>query len=222
MCYNLYINLLVKEVAVLLDRLIVEGDRALKTLFHQPISQREHPDAHITDGEFDETERKHIIGLMRINHTGEVCAQGLYQGQAITARDKTHKDSFAHAADEETEHLAWTKSRIEELGGKTSILNPLFYIGSLGMGVVAGLFGDKWNLGFLEETENQVGNHLAEHLEKIPEHDNKSRAILSQMQVDEAKHAEMAHDAGAAELPLPIKGLMKLSSKVMTKTTYYI
>ncbi len=206
----------------MLDQAILEFDKILKNLFHKPVSTRPHPDANINDGEFTESERKHIIGLMRINHCGEICAQGLYQGQAITARDKTNKDAFAHAAHEEIEHLAWTEERIHELGGKTSLLNPLFYAGSLAMGITAGLFGDKWNLGFLEETEKQVEGHLEEHLGKLPPHDNKSRAILEQMKEDEIKHAHMAHDFGAAQLPAPIKAMMGLTSKLMTKTVYHI
>ena len=204
------------------DNLIIQADKILKNLFHKPVSIRPHPDETIAECEFTEEEQKHIIGLMRINHCGEICAQGLYQGQAITARDKTHKDAFEHAAYEEVEHLAWTEQRIHELGGRTSLLNPLFYAGSLAIGITAGIFGDKWNLGFLEETEKQVGNHLADHLTKLPKHDNKSRAILQQMYDDEARHAHMAHEYGAAELPTGIKKLMKLSSVVMTKSTYRI
>ena len=157
---------------------------------------------------------------MRINHCGEVCAQGLYQGQALTARDKSNQQALDHAAYQETEHLAWTEQRIQELGGKTSLLNPLFYVGSLAIGVSAGILGDKWNLGFLEETEKQVEAHLSDHLEKLPEHDNKSRAILEQMKIDEIEHAHMAHDFGAAELPAPVKTLMKLTSKIMTSAAY--
>lgn len=204
----------------MLDRTIVEFDKILKNLFHKPLSTRPHPDVNIQDGEFNEKEQKHIIGLMRINHCGEICAQGLYQGQAITARDKSNKQAFEEAAYEEVEHLAWTEQRIVELGGKTSILNPLFYAGSLAMGIGAGLLGDKWNLGFLEETEKQVESHLLDHLEQLPEHDNKSRAILEQMKEDEIKHAHMAHDFGAAELPRVVKNIMQATSKVMTKAAY--
>lgn len=206
----------------MLDQIIVEFDKVLKNLFHKPVSTRPHPDEAIQDAEFSDAERKHIIGLMRVNHCGEICAQGLYQGQAITARDKTNKEAFEKAAYEEIEHLAWTERRIHELGGKTSILNPLFYAGSLLMGIGAGICGDKWNLGFLEETEKQVEGHLSKHLAELPEHDNKSRAVLEQMQQDEIKHAHMAHDFGAVELPTQIKKLMRLTSKLMTKTAYYI
>lgn len=206
----------------MLDKAIVEVDKILKHLFHKPLSNRAHPDESIADCDFSEQERKHVIGLMRINHCGEICAQGLYQGQALTARDKSHKESFEHAAYEEVEHLAWTEQRILELGGRTSILNPLFYAGSLAIGVGAGILGDKWNLGFLEETEKQVEGHLTDHLEKLPPHDNKSRAILEQMREDEIKHAHMAHDYGAAELPDVVKKMMKLTSKVMTGAAYKI
>ncbi len=206
----------------MIDKAIVEFDKVLKTLFHKPISKRAHPDETIADGEYTDVERKHIVGLMRVNHTGEICAQGLYQGQALTTRNKANQEAFEHAALEETEHLAWTEHRIHELGGKTSLLNPLFYVGSLAIGVTAGILGDKWNLGFLEETEKQVESHLTEHLDKLPQHDNKSRVILEQMREDEIKHAHMAHDNGAAELPELVKKIMKLSSKVMTNTTYRI
>ncbi len=204
----------------MLDNAIIEIDKFFKTLFHKPISTRPHPDNSISDQEFTADEKKHIIGLMRINHCGEVCAQGLYQGQALTARDKSNQQALDHAAYQETEHLAWTEQRIQELGGKTSLLNPLFYVGSLAIGVSAGILGDKWNLGFLEETEKQVEAHLSDHLKKLPEHDNKSRAILEQMKIDEIEHAHMAHDFGAAELPAPVKTLMKLTSKIMTSAAY--
>lgn len=206
----------------MLDRVIVEFDKVVKNLFHKPLSTREHPDVSIEDSEFTESERKHIIGLMRINHCGEICAQGLYQGQALTAKDQTHRESFEHAAHEEIEHLAWTEHRIEELGGKTSILNPLFYAGSLAIGIGAGILGDKWSLGFLEETEKQVESHLTSHLDKIPEHDNKSRAILEQMREDEIRHAHMAHDSGAADLPNSVKKVMGVTSKIMTNLSYKI
>lgn len=206
----------------MLDKVVVEVDKVLKHLFHKPLSNRAHPDEAVADCELTDSERKHVIGLMRVNHCGEICAQGLYQGQALTARDKSNKEAFEHAAYEEVEHLAWTEQRIHELGGRKSILNPLFYAGSLAMGVGAGLIGDKWNLGFLEETEKQVESHLTEHLGQLPAHDNKSKAILEQMREDEVKHAHMAHDFGAADLPAPIKSLMKLTSKVMTGIAYKI
>ncbi len=206
----------------MLDKFIIQIDKALRTLTQKAVSRREHPDANIPETTLTKSEIKQVVGLMRIDHCGEICAQGLYQGQALTSRDKTNKEAFEQAAFEEIEHLAWTEKRINELGGKTSYLNPLFYVGSLALGVGAGILGDKWNLGFLEETEKQVGQHLDEHLHQIPQHDEKSKAILEQMKHDEAKHAHMAQNYGAADLPTPIKLLMQASSKLMTKTTYYI
>ena len=159
---------------------------------------------------------------MRINHVGEVCAQALYQGQALTARNPAAREALRHAAFEEVEHLAWTEKRIRELGGRTSVFNPLWYTGSLAIGVAAGVLGDKWNLGFLRETEHQVGAHLDSHLQKLPLQDEKSRAIVAQMRDDELKHADMAEAHGAARLPLPVRAMMKLSAKVMTGTSYYV
>ena len=206
----------------MLDKLIIQVDKALRTLTHKAVSRRVHPDHNIQDVPLSANETKHVIGLMRIDYCGEICAQGLYQGQALTSRDNTNKEAFEQAAFEETEHLAWTKHRLTELGGKASYLNPIFYFASLALGIGAGILGDKWNLGFLEETEKQVEEHLADHLEQIPHQDAKSRAILQQMKQDEANHADMAHNYGAANLPDPIKFIMKTSSKIMTKTTYYI
>jgi ubiquinone biosynthesis monooxygenase Coq7 len=206
----------------MLDKIIVEIDKVFKHLFHKPISKRNYPDQDIVDCELTNQERCHVIGLMRVNHCGEICAQGLYQGQALTARDTSNQQAFEEAAFEEIEHLAWTERRVHELGGRTSLLNPLFYIGSFAIGVGAGVLGDKWSLGFLEETERQVESHLSGHLEKIPRHDNKTRAILEQMKTDEMRHAHMAHDYGAAELPVAIKSIMKLTSKLMTAVAYRI
>ncbi len=206
----------------MLDNIIIEVDKIVKTLFTLAVSTRVHPDREVEEGELSAREKKHVLGLMRVNHTGEICAQGLYQGQALTARDKSNQQSFKHAASEEIEHLAWTEHRIQELGGHTSILNPLFYVGSLAMGIGAGLVGDRWNLGFLAETEHQVGAHLDDHLGQLPTNDNKSRAILKQMREDEAQHETMANDYGAADLPPPVKKIMTLTSKVMTSLTYYI
>jgi len=160
--------------------------------------------------------------LMRINHVGEVCAQALYQGQGLTARNETVQQTLMKAAREETEHLAWTERRIAELGGRKSLLNPLWYSGSFAIGVVAGLLGDKWNLGFLAETEHQVEAHLAGHLQRLPNTDEKSRAIVEQMKMDEASHATMALSHGGAELPLAVKMAMKMGSKVMTSTAFWV
>jgi len=205
-----------------LDRLIIEFDKGLRTLFSQAHSARPHPDAETPDAPLEEAERKHAAGLMRINHSGEICAQALYQGQALTARDPAVQKELQHAAQEETEHLAWTSKRVHELGGHLSVLNPLWYSGSLALGAFAGLLGDKWNLGFLSETERQVGGHLQSHLEKLPAQDAKSRAIVQQMYTDETGHSDMARRMGGAELPEPIKFAMKMSSKVLTHTAYRI
>lgn len=206
----------------MLDKVIIEIDKIVKTLTLPQKSNRPHPDTCIADSELSDKEKKHALGLMRVNHSGEICAQALYQGQALTSRSETNAGIFEAAAFEETEHLAWTQSRITELGGSPSILNPLFYLGSLAIGVSAGLLGDKWNLGFLEETECQVETHLASHLEYLPVKDQKSRAVVKQMKIDEAMHAKMAHNFGAAKLPVPVKKIMQILSKIMTKTAYYI
>ena len=203
-----------------IDRFITEFDTGLRTLLAKPLSQRPHPDAETVEAKLSDVEKKHVRSLMRINHTGEVCAQALYSGQALTARDAATSQAMQQAAREETEHLAWCESRIHELGGRTSILNPLFYAGSFAIGATAGALGDKWSLGFLEETEKQVGAHLASHLEQLPASDNKSRQIIEQMQIDEAKHAVDAKNQGAAELPAPVKFCMKQMSKLMTASTY--
>lgn len=207
----------------MLDKIIVELDQILKTIIAKPTSRRPHPDAFLVEEcELSVDERQHISALMRVNHCGEVCAQGLYSGQSLTSRDKINRQNLLNAALEETEHLAWTSKRIYELGGHTTQLNSFFYLTSFMLGFTVGLVGDKWNLGFLEETEKQVSKHLDRHIKQIPKHDKKTLAILHQMQLDETKHAEMAHNAGAAELPKIVKILMKFSSRIMTKITYYI
>jgi len=154
--------------------------------------------------------------------SGEVSAQALYQGQAFTAKLPRVREQMQHAAEEEIDHLAWCEDRLDQLGAKPSILNPLWYAGSFALGAVAGLVGDKWSLGFVEETEKQVVEHLQEHLDKLPQDDLKTRSIIEQMQIDEAEHGDMAKQAGAAELPLPIKAVMKVTSKIMTKSSYWI
>src|SRR5512135_3299727 len=203
-----------------LDSLIIEFDKGLRTLFAKAPTARPYPDADIADAEMSDAEKKHAAALMRINHTGEICAQALYQGQALTARDPLVQEKLKQAAWEETEHLAWTSHRVHELGGRLSLLNPFWYTGSLAIGALAGALGDKWNLGFLAETERQVGAHLQSHLDSLPLQDEKSRAVAQQMYVDETRHSEMAQRLGGAELPQPVKLLMKASSKVMTKATY--
>lgn len=205
-----------------MDTLITEFDKGLRTLMAQPRSQRTHPDAAIADSDMSEAEKKQASALMRVNHTGEVCAQALYSGQALTAHSPHITTALQQAAQEETEHLAWCESRIKQLGGRTSLLNPLFYVGSFSLGVAAGILGDKWNLGFLAETEKQVGAHLASHLDKLPESDQKTRKIIEQMQADEAKHADVAMQQGGAELPAPAKFLMSKVSKLMTTSAYYL
>jgi ubiquinone biosynthesis monooxygenase Coq7 len=205
-----------------LDNLIVEFDKGLRTLFSQAHSVRSHPDAGMTEMELSDSEKNKAAALMRVNHCGEICAQALYQGQALTARDPQVQRKLGEAAQEETEHLAWTSQRVHELGGHVSVLNPVWYTSSLAIGAVAGLLGDKWNLGFLAETERQVGAHLQSHLDRLPEKDAKSRAVVQQMYVDETQHAEMALSLGAAELPLPVKLAMQLSGKVMTRTAYWV
>jgi ubiquinone biosynthesis monooxygenase Coq7 len=165
-------------------------------------------------------EKRHAAGLMRVNHCGEVCAQALYQGQALTARDPAAREALREAAHEEVEHLAWTERRLTELGSRKSLLNPLWYGGSLAIGVAAGLVGDRWNLGFLAETERQVGDHLQSHMQSLPAQDGKSRAIVEQMHIDESAHAETAVALGAAELPPPVRLAMRAMSKVMTSLSY--
>ncbi|MDD2775067.1 MAG: 2-polyprenyl-3-methyl-6-methoxy-1,4-benzoquinone monooxygenase [Gallionella sp.] len=205
-----------------LDRVIIEFDKGLRTLFSQAHSIRAYPDQHLPESHLDEAERHHAANLMRVNHSGEICAQALYQGQALTARDPVVQQKLHHAAQEETEHLAWTARRVHELGGHLSVLNPVLYTASLGLGAVAGLLGDKWNLGFLAETEQQVGAHLQSHLEKLPINDEKSRAIVTQMHTDEIGHADMATAMGGAELPTVVANTMKLGGKIMTNTTYHV
>jgi ubiquinone biosynthesis monooxygenase Coq7 len=205
-----------------LDHLIIEFDKGLRTLFSQSHSVRPHPDAKVPEANMNDTEKKQAAALMRVNHSGEVCAQALYQGQALTARDPVVQQKLQQAAQEETEHLAWTARRVHELGGHLSLLNPFWYTSSLAIGAVAGLLGDKWNLGFLSETERQVGHHLQSHLDRLPQQDEKSRAIVAQMYADEIGHADMAGALGGAELPQPVQLAMKLNSKVMTGSSYWI
>ncbi len=205
-----------------LDRLIIEFDKGLRTLLAQAHTARPFPDAGLPEAELSEREKKHAASLMRINHSGEICAQALYQGQALTARDPAIQSQLQRAAQEETEHLAWTAKRVHELGSHLSVLNPVWYTGSLALGAVAGLLGDKWNLGFLAETERQVGGHLQSHLSSLPPQDAKSRAVVQQMYVDETQHSEMARQLGGAELPQPVRLLMRASSRVMTRTVYWV
>jgi ubiquinone biosynthesis monooxygenase Coq7 len=206
----------------MLDKLIIEFDKGLKTLTASAHSARPHPDESTQETELSADEKRHAVGLMRINHCGEVCAQALYNGQALTAKNPQTVQALQQASKEETEHLAWCEKRIQELGGHTSLFNPLWYTGSFALGAIAGAIGDKWNLGFLAETERQVGAHLDKHLQELPTNDEKSRAILEQMKIDEAEHANTAIRLGGAELPKPVKAAMKQMSKVMTSTTYHL
>jgi ubiquinone biosynthesis monooxygenase Coq7 len=205
-----------------LDQLIVEFDKGLRTLSGALRSGRALPGESLPESEMSDADRRHAAGLMRVNHSGEVCAQALYQGQALASGNAELKVSLAEAAREEEDHLAWTEHRIRELGGRTSLLAPVWYAGSLAMGFAAGKLGDDWNLGFLKETERQVEAHLAGHLDRLPESDARTRAIVEQMKSDEAGHADMAGQLGARELPLPVKLAMKLTAKVMTTVAYRV
>ncbi|RDH83045.1 MAG: demethoxyubiquinone hydroxylase family protein [endosymbiont of Galathealinum brachiosum] len=206
-----------------IDQLIVQSDHALRTIFGNPVTtERKNPSNDTSESPLNDTERKLSSGLMRVNHSGEVSAQALYQGQALTARLDKVRESMKRAALEENDHLAWTEQRLRELSSQKSILNPVWYCGSFAIGAIAGLLGDKWSLGFVAETEHQVIRHLDEHLEKLPKNDLRSEAVLKQMKVDEAHHATVALEGGGAELPWPVKKLMAAMSKVMTTSAYYI
>ena len=205
-----------------IDRLILNFDRALRTLFARATSVRPLPGGNLKATRLDERDKRDSAALMRVNHAGEICAQALYHGQAMTASNQEVRRALEHAAAQETEHLAWTEQRIDELGGRVSMLNPLLYAGSFAIGAVSGLFGDKWNLGFLAETEKQVEGHLDGHLGRLPVDDHKSRAIVSQMKEDEAEHARTALMHGGAELPLPARRAMRAVSRLMTGSTYWI
>jgi len=204
------------------DDVILQFDKALRTVFATAASRRPYPDAHLEEAEMSEAEKRHAAGLMRINHSGEVCAQALYAGQALTARNPEAQRALLEAAEEETEHLAWCEKRLNELGSHKSFLNPFWYAGSFALGALAGALGDKWNLGFLAETERQVEGHLDSHLGKLPPQDAKSRAVVEQMKVDEIKHADTAIAHGGAELPAPVRQAMRLTSKVLTLAAYRI
>jgi ubiquinone biosynthesis monooxygenase Coq7 len=204
------------------DWLIIEFDKALRTVLAPAPTVRSMPGAELPEAELTAAERRHAAGLMRVNHCGEVCAQALYQGQAIMSQDQSIRRALQAAAWEETEHLNWTERRIAELGGRKSFLNPLWYAGSLAMGLVAGKLGDRWNLGFLAETERQVEAHLTDHLGRLPAQDSRSQAVLAQMKVDEVRHAATAVRLGATELPMPVKTAMRLASQAMTRTAYWV
>jgi len=206
-----------------LDRLLDVVDTGLRTVFSTPpTSERSNPAGKIEEAELDDSQRVLAGRLMRINHAGEVAAQGLYTGQALTARLPNVRAKMEQAADEENDHLNWCATRVKEMGTHTSYLDPLWYVGSVTIGALAGLAGDKWSLGFVAETEKQVVAHLESHLAQIDQKDQKTRAILEQMKEDEGKHATVALEAGGADLPPPFKSLMKLTSKIMTKSVYWI
>ena len=205
-----------------LDQFITTFDAGLRTVFASAQAARPRPDADLEESALDDASKRHAAALMRINHVGEICAQALYSGQAITSKNPQIVKALQHAAAEEIDHLAWCEARINELGGRKSLLNPLWYAGSFTLGTVAGALGDQWNLGFLAETENQVATHLQSHLQQLSDEDIKTHTIVHQMQQDEAAHASEANALGASELPAPIKAGMKIASKIMTKTAFYI
>jgi ubiquinone biosynthesis monooxygenase Coq7 len=205
-----------------LDRLLAGIERALETVAGSPEAARASPGEAFDESDMDDAERRHAAGLMRINHTGEVCAQALYDGQAALARSEENRAHLQHAADEETDHLAWCAERLKELDSRPSLLNPLWYAGSYVIGAAAALAGDPVSLGFVVETERQVEAHLAEHLDKLPPQDQRSRAILTQMQADEVRHAHDAKIRGGIDLPFPIPGLMQVSSMVMKAVAYRV
>jgi len=207
----------------LVDRLIVNFDQGLRTVFGQPqITERSNPAETIPETDLSENEKQLAARLMRINHTGEVCAQALYQGQALTAKTAAVHQSMQRAAQEENDHLEWCETRLKEFNDHKSFLNPFWYAGSFAMGAIAGIAGDKWSLGFVAETERQVVKHLDDHLKTLPINDKKSRAILEQMKLDEKHHATEAIKAGGAPLPETIKFAMRQTSKLMTSTVYWI
>lgn len=204
----------------LADRLILQLDQAMRTLVPgASTAERPSPATGVDEAELTDSERKLAAGLMRVNHTGEVCAQALYQGQALTAKLPDIRESMEHAAREEVDHLAWCENRLKELDSRPSLLNPAFYAMSFGVGATAGLVGDRWSLGFVGETERQVCEHLEDHLQRLPKGDHRSRVVLTQMVVDEKKHGDSAMAAGGAELPLPVRTGMKLMASVMKTLT---
>ena len=207
----------------LMDCFIIEFDTALRSVVGGAHAHRPTPGSDIQSTTLlDVKEREHAAGLMRVNHVGEVCAQALYQSQKLVARNPEIRQMLDHSGQEEMDHLAWCETRLQELGSHTSYLNPIWYAGSFAIGLAAGLAGDKWSLGFVAETEKQVENHLESHLQKLPVEDERSRAIVDQMRIDEIEHGQAAISAGGAALPEPIQKLMQAMSKVMTSTAYKI
>ena len=206
----------------LLDKFLIPADQALRTAFGTARSSRPYPAENITETVDDPEQRRKVAALMRVNHSGEVAAQALYQGQAFAAGNAPIRQALMEAGREETDHLAWCSKRIDELGGRTSTLNPLWYAGSFAIGTLAGLAGDKTSLGFVAETERQVVEHLDHHLQLLPQQDARTRAIIGQMSADEARHGRSALSAGGAVLPSLVRSLMKLTAKVMTRTAYWV
>ena len=207
----------------LIDRLISEAESVVRTITSRGhTAGRPSPSAGAAETELSERDRRHVAGLMRVNHTGEVCAQALYQGQALTARLPTVREEMQQAADEEVDHLVWCEERLRELGSHTSLLNPLWYGLSFGLGAVAGAIGDEVSLGFVAATEERVCNHLRDHLEQLPEEDSKSRRILQQMLEDEQRHGENALSAGGTDFPRPVKDAMTAMSRLMTESSYRV
>ena len=204
------------------DHLLIAADTALRTLFAKPRAALPCPAPATPGAELSATEKRHAAALMRVNHVGEVCAQALYTAQALATPNAALRAHFTRACVEETDHLAWTQARLQELGSRTSLLNPLWYAGAFGLGLLAGRLGDRMSLGFVVETERQVEAHLQSHLTELPEGDTASRSIVAQMMADEVRHANEAQKAGAMELPAPVKGLMKAAAKVMTATAHYV
>lgn len=205
-----------------IDELIIGFDRGLRAIVGPPRAARPMPGASLAEAELTAQERRDAAALMRVNHCGEVCAQALYQGQALASQNEGLKQALGEAAREEADHLAWSEQRIAELGGRTSLLNPLWYAGAFGLGMLAGRLGDRASLGFVVETERQVEEHLASHLDRLPAADRRSRAIVDQMKDDERRHADAARAAGGIELPLPVRALMRAAAKLMTTTAHRI
>lgn len=204
------------------DSLLALADDALRTMFSHPPATRQLPKPAVLDGPMSEAQRRQAGALMRVNHVGEVCAQALYSAQAAATRDPGLREHFLEASREETDHLAWTRHRLKELGARPSLLNPLWFAGAFGLGLVAGRLGDRISLGFVAETERQVEAHLDSHLDRLPPPDQSSRAIVSQMKADEARHAAHAIDAGGVDLPAPAKAMMRLAARVMTTVAHRI
>lgn len=206
-----------------LDRLLIQADQAVRTVWGRPVTTgRPDPAAGCNERKLSEHERRVAGRLMRVNHVGEICAQALYQGQSLTARNEKTQHALERAAAEENDHLAWCEQRLQELGSRKSFLNPLWYAGSFSIGALAGFAGDRWNLGFLAETERQVVAHLDRHLDRLPEQDTRTRAILEQMKIDEGRHATSALRAGGALLPGPVSRAMRFASRLMTGTAYWL